>query len=342
MPVTRTGTRQELHRDRIARVYNGEDSDPETQRRARDRIDWIVGSAAGGTVLDIGCSEGIVSVLLAEKGATVTGVDIHPEAIAYAHELAEAMLDDGVARPTFRVDDALDWESPDPAYDTVILGEVIEHLYEPARMVQVACQSVRPGGRLVLTTPWGYFPAPDHHQTFFLSDVLELLAAEFDVDDLDVVDSYIRLRAHRPPDRNGHPGARPDVARLLQLSERAALESQIFLRTSLDRQTERLHQSWKRAEELVESRTDAIEKLRSKIDARHARRQASGERDRPTLSRSTERARRATLKLYDVKPVRRLVTMLVPPEQRHRIGRVLGRTAPRRTRRPARREPRDR
>ena len=276
MQVTRTGARQQLHRDRIARVYLGEESDPETQRRARDRIDWLVGSAVGGTVLDIGCSEGIASVLLAARGSIVTGVDIHPEAIAYAQELAETMLDDGASRPTFRVDDVLDWESPGPTYDAVILGEVIEHVDEPARMMQLACQSVRPGGRLVLTTPWGHFPAPDHRQTFFLSDVLELLPSDFDVEDLDVVDSYIRLRAHRPEGGDGQPGARPDTARLLQLSEKSALESQTFLRTSLDRQTERLHKSWERAEELLESRTKAVEALQSRIDALQTRRSAPG------------------------------------------------------------------
>ena len=69
-------------RDRIAAAYLGSWGSLLTQQRARARIDWMAGSAKGPRILDIGCSEGILAVLLARAGHDVVGVDIEPAAIA--------------------------------------------------------------------------------------------------------------------------------------------------------------------------------------------------------------------------------------------------------------------
>ena len=53
--------------DRISEVYKGEIWDEALQQRARNRIHWLT-SHAHGRVLDVGCSQGIASLLVARNG----------------------------------------------------------------------------------------------------------------------------------------------------------------------------------------------------------------------------------------------------------------------------------
>lgn len=272
--MTVTRNKQELHRDRIARIYHGSESDSETQRRARNRVDWMISQAHGHDVLDIGCSEGIAAILLVRLGYAVRGVDLHPDVIGYATELADEMLKDRQERPTFEVADVLDWEEPQAQYDTVFLGEVVEHVFEPERMIALAAASLRPGGSLVLTTPWGFFPAPDHHQTLFLTDVIAIMPAELGITSLDVIDGYIRLVAKKGAPAGNGTGSL-STNEILNLTERAALASQQFLRGLFDMQTERLNSSWVTINELKRNRDSLNQEHREVRKALNEAREAA-------------------------------------------------------------------
>ena len=231
--------KQELHRDRVARVYFGEVSDPETQRRTIERIDWMLEQCQRGRILDIGCSEGIFAVKAAQRGHSVHGIDIHPDAVAHARELAAKTLAPSEAsRVTFEVSDLFALETIEPEYDAVVLGEVIEHVYEPANMLGRAMLALRQGGVMVVTTPWGYFPAPDHHQTFFLQSFLSIMPDVLEWRHLSIVDGYIRftaIKAAQPGEaeivdiqRRNHARFNPGL--LLDETESAAFKAQRFLR----------------------------------------------------------------------------------------------------------------
>src|SRR5918996_681668 len=69
--------------DRISEVYKGEIWDEMLQQRARNRINWLT-SHARGHVLDVGCSQGIASLLAARAGHHVVGVDVELDRVAYA------------------------------------------------------------------------------------------------------------------------------------------------------------------------------------------------------------------------------------------------------------------
>src|SRR5689334_23939464 len=94
-----------MNRDLINEHYYGDPNEP-TTKRARERIHWICNQAAGQDVLDIGCSQGVVCLILGREGCTCTGIDIESASLATA-EQALANEDEIIRRRiTFKLADA--------------------------------------------------------------------------------------------------------------------------------------------------------------------------------------------------------------------------------------------
>lgn len=109
--------------------------------------------AAGGAprAIDIGCGNGWVCGRLATLGLAVSGYDASTEGIGQARRVLPAgrfeVLAVG-AEPRAVFGDG---------WDLVVSTEVIEHLYAPRRLLLDARALLRPGGLLVLSTPYhGY------------------------------------------------------------------------------------------------------------------------------------------------------------------------------------------
>jgi ubiquinone/menaquinone biosynthesis C-methylase UbiE len=79
---------------------------------------------AGATVLDAGCGEGVVSVMLAKKGCIVTGVDLSAPNIEQAKKYARAHN----VSITFLVGDAEQLPVADRSFEYAISCHVLEHL----------------------------------------------------------------------------------------------------------------------------------------------------------------------------------------------------------------------
>jgi SAM-dependent methyltransferase len=105
-------------------------------------------------VLDAGCGDGNFSESLAHAGYTIFGIDLSEGGIQKA-------LERKTRNASFRVasvyDDLRESFSDCGEFDAVVSVEVIEHLYDPRRFVKRVYESLRPGGLVVVTTPyWGY------------------------------------------------------------------------------------------------------------------------------------------------------------------------------------------
>jgi 2-polyprenyl-3-methyl-5-hydroxy-6-metoxy-1,4-benzoquinol methylase len=95
--------------------------------------------------LDIGCSSGYLARRLVERGATVVGIDVDEEAVQEARKICEQVLIGDV--------ETMELPLPEGSFDLVLAGDVIEHLRDPERFLARIRPLLRPGGRLVLTTP---------------------------------------------------------------------------------------------------------------------------------------------------------------------------------------------
>ncbi|HEX5340746.1 MAG TPA: bifunctional 2-polyprenyl-6-hydroxyphenol methylase/3-demethylubiquinol 3-O-methyltransferase UbiG [Gammaproteobacteria bacterium] len=112
-------------------------------------IETRAGGLQNRKVLDIGCGGGLLAEALAARGATVTGLDMAeaPLAVARLH-LRESGLKVDYQQAT-----AESWAAGHPAqYDIITCMEMLEHVPDPAAVVQACATLVRPGGQVFFST----------------------------------------------------------------------------------------------------------------------------------------------------------------------------------------------
>lgn len=145
---------------------------------------WI---GAGKTVLDIGCRDGTLTTHFA-NGNTVIGADIDA---ALLEKLPSGIQ--GVHMDVYG-----DWsELKGMKFDAIVAGEVLEHLYHPAQIVEKAAQRLAPGGVFVGSVPNAFslknrlrfllgtkkgtpLADPTHINQLHVRDVRQMLAGQFD------------------------------------------------------------------------------------------------------------------------------------------------------------------
>lgn len=106
-------------------------------------------SLAGKTVLDVGCGGGILSESMAQKGARVIGIDLGEKAlkVAQLHSLESGI---NVDYRLIAVEQ-LAKEAP-ASFDVVTCLEMLEHVPDPASVVQACAALVKPGGHVFFST----------------------------------------------------------------------------------------------------------------------------------------------------------------------------------------------
>jgi len=125
-----------------------------------------------GKVLDIGCGPCELLIKATKLGYNITGLEVSPNNIKEARKLAEAsstiinLVEGSIENLPFK----------ENSFDTIIMGDVIEHLFFPVESIQTVLKILKPEGKLIITTPVGFaHPDPDHKNFFFTKKELSLL-----------------------------------------------------------------------------------------------------------------------------------------------------------------------
>lgn len=238
------------NQDRVSDVYKGNLWSSEAQERTRRRIHWLC-SQSRGRVLDLGCSQGITSILLARAGFQVVGADVELDRLEHADADRRAEPSQFASRASFLLADGAELPFPDAAFDTILLGELLEHVHAPGAVLAEVSRALTNDGKAAITLPLGFHPHHDHKRTFYPASALRLLSHNLTPLSIDLVDRYIRIVARSGPDRDG-------AWEHLAISAQPSFE-QICLEVEQDRQ--RLHGELSRVREQRDEARDRLDRV---------------------------------------------------------------------------------
>jgi 2-polyprenyl-6-hydroxyphenyl methylase / 3-demethylubiquinone-9 3-methyltransferase len=104
---------------------------------------------SGKTVLDVGCGGGILTESMAERGASVTGIDLSEKAL----KVARLHLLESGKQVDYQLLSAEHLAKSSPrSFDVVTCLELLEHVPDPASIVKACADLVRPGGYVFFST----------------------------------------------------------------------------------------------------------------------------------------------------------------------------------------------
>jgi 2-polyprenyl-3-methyl-5-hydroxy-6-metoxy-1,4-benzoquinol methylase len=118
---------------------------PLNERRHRAHAKLLAAVGTGRRVLDVGCSSGYLARPLSERGNTIVGLELDAAAAREAEAWCEHVLVGDVETMPLPLEPA--------SFDVVLCGDVLEHLRDPPAALARLRPFLRPGGRLVASTP---------------------------------------------------------------------------------------------------------------------------------------------------------------------------------------------
>ena len=145
--------------NRRAESYDSDGISSITGDDQREAWRSVLSEYTGGNeqrALDVGCGTGEISLVLAELGHDVTGIDLSREMLDRARTKAQQA---GMSIE-FQTGDAEDVPLSDDAYDFVTARHLIWTLPDPSGAIQEWCRVVRPGGRIILIEGFSEFDEP--------------------------------------------------------------------------------------------------------------------------------------------------------------------------------------
>lgn len=115
------------------------------------RLGWIDRNCAlkGKKVIDVGCGGGLLSEGMAALGADVTGIDLGEKALG----VAKLHLFESGLKVDYRHIAAEEMAKAEPAaFDVVTCLEMLEHVPDPASIVNACARMAKPGGTVFFST----------------------------------------------------------------------------------------------------------------------------------------------------------------------------------------------
>ena len=133
--------------DNLEEGWYSDSNHPVALLRAENavRTPWIIGEiekrfANPVSVLDIGCGAGLLTNALAQKGHSVSGIDISESS------LETAKRHDATGTVHYETANAYSLPFPDASFDAVCAMDVLEHVEEPHMLVAEASRVLKENG----------------------------------------------------------------------------------------------------------------------------------------------------------------------------------------------------
>lgn len=178
--------------DKIYEAYIGK-LGKEMQNKVKERFLWMSNMIEGEKILDIGCSSGIFDILLGREGKIITGLDIDIEAINKANELKEQ---EGtlVKKNIDFVCSSINEYKTKEKYDTIILSEILEHMFYPDKIISKVTNMLKETGVLIITVPFGVNSYFDHKKSYYVADILDMVNSYYNVLEIKYFGEWIGVK----------------------------------------------------------------------------------------------------------------------------------------------------
>ena len=260
--------------DKINEAYKGE-MGKEFSEKTRSRINWIVNQVNGNKILDIGCSQGIVPIILGREGKKVDAIDIAVESIEYAKkELAgeHASVQENV---NFIVANFMtETNLLEGNYDTILLTEVLEHISDTKSFLWKINRYLDKDGVLVVTVPFGINDYFDHKRTYYFLELHSQLSELFSIKNIKYLGKWVGCICNKKEEISRKTNKEFSEIELIRLEkafytiERDYITKINNLKTFIDErnsQYDSIRQSLREQYSIVENYKKEIEILTEKI-----------------------------------------------------------------------------
>lgn len=224
--------------DRIYEVYEGSFGSNAVIAEARERIEWLLDRISRDPVLDVGCSQGLLPVLLARKGLRVTGIDLDGDALEYARrKLAEESMETRERVHLATCDIGKNGHELGQ-FKTIVFALLFDDMEAGKKLLTAGLKHAEPGasvfiqvnfGRRTGSAPVGFMP----------SELSEMVSQHLVIEEMTFLGPRICLRGKVVAD-SGQPMASDDVVQIRNL-EAAVREKEGELLAELTR-----YQNWVR------------------------------------------------------------------------------------------------
>lgn len=306
---SQTDPSPDIH-DRVAEAYYGL-MGQQFMRETQDRIHWICRHVRGKSVVDAGCSQGLVPILLGREGFRAVGIDLSQKSIDEAKVYLANEPEQVQENISFVNADFLSWTLNDQKVDTVVMSEVLEHLVQPEGFIEAAARVLDEKGRLVVTVPFGINDFIDHKHTFYFLEPLTLISKHFDVVEVDVLGKWLGIVA----DRRAATGAETfqPGSSLIEKLERAFYQTERFLRDDLSLTRKRLEE----ANQKYRVATEQVAGLKQRVTQEETARRTAEQQ----LAHATAQLEQSHLKTYqEAAAFQRELTRLREQSEAHNIA----------------------
>lgn len=121
-----------------------------SEKRRLEAVNSLLSLKKGARILDAGCGTGHLLEIFASRGYDTFGTDLGFESI----KRASVRLKDKGLSVRFSRGDIYRLPFGDASFDAVFACEILEHLENPSDAVREAARVIKPGGYLIVSTPY--------------------------------------------------------------------------------------------------------------------------------------------------------------------------------------------
>lgn len=250
-----------LNNDKIYEGYKGE-LGKEFQMKIQKRFLWMSRMVRGKSVLDVGCSSGIFPILMAREGKTVLGIDIDQSAIQKANNI-KSQEEDSVQKKVNFINISMNDLETNEKYDTIILSEILEHVFYPSEILEKATTMLNDDGVIVITVPFGINSYFDHKKTYYVLDLFRETSGILEIVNMEFFDEWIGVKCIK-----GNNTVKTMPLDYLEKMEKALYEKENKLHVDYSNTMKKLGISNKKNENLeniIKENKNIIEKLEKEL-----------------------------------------------------------------------------